>query len=402
MAADRLFLSDGAVCSLNGPDGWVAMRGVVQQSLSILGLAAHLGRGVGRVTTDAVVGGRWGLPRRAQDIDAAVLSRVMGRTVRSVRVLGSDAGTSSRARLVLTGKDVPDSVFVKLTAKTAATRLMGELGRLGQTEVRFYTQLAPQVIGTPQAYGAAFDGWTGRYLLVLEDLPAHSCEFPDTLHPLSLDQASLIVELLADLHATFWGRLPRDGRGPLGWLYTPSGDVTSLLTGSLMSASIKRLAERADIPVENGRFIADNYRAVAALIDAPPHTVMHGDAHPGNMYFHGGKAGLLDWQAVRRGHPARELAYTLITSLTPEDRRASQRELLDDYRRALAAAGGPELHRDEFWLRYRQGALYAYVAPLITAGMGGMQVEDIATEGLRRGVAALDDLETIAALQSSL
>jgi aminoglycoside phosphotransferase (APT) family kinase protein len=28
---------------------------------------------------------------------------------------------------------------------------------------------------------------------------------------------------------------------------------------------------------------------------------MHGDAHPGNMYFYGGKAGLLDWQAVRRG-----------------------------------------------------------------------------------------------------
>ena len=115
-----------------------------------------------------------------------------------------------------------------------------------------------------------------------------------------------------------------------------------------------------------------------------------------------GEAGLLDWQAVRRGHPSRELAYTLITSLTPEDRRAAQRELLDIYRRALAASGGPELDREDFWQRYRQSALYAYVAPLITAGMGGMQVEDIAMEGLRRGVAALDDLETIAALKGSL
>jgi hypothetical protein len=34
--------------------------------------------------------------------------------------------------------------------------------------------------------------------------------------------------------------------------------------------------------------------------------------------------------------------------------------------------------------------------------MGGMQLEDIAMEGLRLGVAALDDLETIAALQASL
>jgi thiamine kinase-like enzyme len=212
--------------------------------------------------------------------------------------------------------------------------------------------------------------------------------------------------MLAKLHATFWGRLPGAGRGPLGWLYAPSGDVTSLLTGSLMNTSMKRLAERTDFPadftVENGRFIADNYRAVAALIDTPPHMVMHGDAHPGNIYFPDGEAGLLDWQAVRRGHPSRELAYTLVTSLTPEDRRPSQHDLLDDYRRALAAAGGPELDRDDLWLRFRQGALYAYVAALITAGMGGMQVEDIAMEGLRRGVAALDDLETIAALKSSL
>lgn len=377
------------------------MTNAVEQAFSVVGLAAHLGRGIGRVTADAVVGSRAGLPRTVDDLDTAALSRVMGRNVRSIRVLASDAGTSSRARLVLTGEDVPESVFVKITARTAATRLMGELGRLGSTEVRFYSQLAAELTGVPVAYGAAFDTWTGRYLLVLEDLP-ESCVFPDTLHPLSTDQAGLVVELLARLHGRFWDRMRHNGRDPLRWLYTPSGDVTSLLTGSLMTTSMKRLGERTTIAVENGRFIAENYRAVAAVIDTPPHTVMHGDAHPGNMYFRDGRAGLLDWQAVRRGHPSRELAYTLITSLTPEDRRTAERELLDTYRRTLAATGGPELDREDLWLRYRQGALYAYVAPLITAGMGGMQVEDIAMEGLRRGVAALDDLETVAALKRSL
>ncbi|MEM6108655.1 phosphotransferase [Mycobacterium sp. 050272] len=377
------------------------MTNAVEQALSAVGLAAHLGRGIGRVAADAVVGSRAGLPRTVGDLTTATLSRVMGRNVRSIRVLNSDAGTSSRARLVLTGDDVPESVFVKITAQTAATRLMGELGRLGSTEVRFYSQLAPELPGVPIAYGAAFDTWTGRYLLVLEDLPA-SCVFPDTLHPLTTGQAGLVVELLATLHATFWNRMRQNGRGPLGWLYTPSGDVTSLLTGALMTTSMKRLAERTTIPVDNGRFIAENYRAVAAVIDTAPHTVMHGDAHPGNIYFRDGEAGLLDWQAVRRGHPSRELAYTLITSLTPGDRQSAQRELLDIYRQALLAADGPDLDRDDLWLRYRQGALYAYVAPLITAGMGGMQVEDIAMEGLRRGVAALDDLETVAALKRSL
>ncbi|MGB3233052.1 MAG: phosphotransferase [Mycobacterium sp.] len=84
----------------------------------------------------------------------------------------------------------------------------------------------------------------------------------------------------------------------------------------------------------------------------PPHTVMHGDAHPGNLYFRDGQAGLLDWQAVRRGHPGRELAYTLVTSMTREQRQATQRDLLDVYRDALAGAGGPELDRDELWNRY--------------------------------------------------
>ena len=82
-----------------------------------------------------------------------------------------------------------------------------------------------------------------------------------------------------------------------------SADTASLLTGPLLKTSARRIAEKTDIPVEKGRFIDDNYRAVARLIDTPPHTVMHGDAHPGNVYFRNGAAGLLDWQAVRRGHP---------------------------------------------------------------------------------------------------
>jgi hypothetical protein len=370
---------------------------------AVVGLTAHLGHGLQRVTTDAVIGGLRSFPRRMTDLDARALSRIIGRTVTSASVIGGDSGTSSRARLALRGDGVPESVFVKMPAETAATRLMGEVGRLAHTEVRFYSQLSSELTGVPRSYGSVFDPLTGRFVLVLEDLAVHRCEFPDTLHPLDKDKASLIIEVFARLHGTFWGRLPRkSGDGPLGWIYTASGDHTSLLTGALLKTSARRLADRTSIPVESGRFIDDNYRAVAQLIDAPPHTVMHGDAHPGNVYFRDGEAGLLDLQAVRRGHPSRELAYTLITSMTTADRQASERELLDEYRRALSAAGGPQLDREELWERYRQAALYAYVAPLITAGMGGMQVESIALEGLRRGVAALEDLDTVALLQKSL
>ena len=122
----------------------------------------------------------------------------MRRRVTSVSVIGGDAGTSSRARLALTGDDVPASVFVKMPAETVATRLMGELGRLAQTEVLFYRELSPQLTGVPAAYGSAFDSLTGRYVLVLEDLAVDPCVFPDTLHPLDKDQASMIVECWPD------------------------------------------------------------------------------------------------------------------------------------------------------------------------------------------------------------
>lgn len=369
-------------------------------------LAAHLGRGVRRTAADATIGRFRPTPRAVGDLDATALSHVLGRTVTAVQVLGGDAGTSSRARLALTGQDLPATVFVKMAAGTMATRLMGELGNLADTETRFYRELAPQLTGVPHAYGARFDPWTGRFVLVLEDLAdpaAPPCEFPDTLHPIDPDRAALVVELLAALHATFWGRLPRaGGTGRLGWVYSASQDSAALLTAPLLRASSRRLADRTELPLERGRFINEHYRTLAALIDRGPHTVMHGDAHPGNLYFRDGRVGLLDWQALRRGHPSRELAYTLVTSMTAADRQATQRDLLDVYRDALAAGNGPDLDRDELWERYRQAALYPYVAALITAGMGGMQADDIALKGVENSLAALADLETVALLAKSL
>jgi hypothetical protein len=84
------------------------------------------------------------------------------------------------------------------------------------------------------------------------------------------------------------------------------------------------------------------------------------------------------------------------------ERRASERDLLDVYRGAVASSGGPEFDRDELWMRYRQAVTYAFVSPLTTAGLGGMQSEAIALEGLARAVAAIGDLETVAALKQSM
>ena len=98
----------------------------------------------------------------------------------------------------------------------------------------------------------------------------------------------------------------------------------------------------------------------------------------------------------------RDLTYTLVLGLPTAERLAAQRDLLDVYRKALASSGGPEFDRDELWTRYRQAVTYAFVSPLTTAGLGGMQTEGVALEGLARAVTAIADLETVAALRQAL
>jgi len=109
---------------------------------------------------------------------------------------------------------------------------------------------------------------------------------------------------------------------------------------------------------------------------------------------------LLDWQVVRRGNPLRDVSYFLVLALDAETRRAHERPLLDHYRDALAAAGGPALTADEAWGTYRRMAAYPYVATTFTAGLGGLQDEAVGLEGLRRAVAAIGDLDTASVLDS--
>ena len=369
---------------------------------SVLRFGAHVGRGVRRLAADAALGGSRRFPRRVEDLTPEGLSAVIGARVFSLAPLDATAGTSSRARLALTGDGVPDSVFVKMSARTAGIRMLGELAGLGETEARFYRELAPQLSrGLPRSHGSAFDPLTGRFLVVLEDMATSPCQFPDTLHPLDTDQMAQVVGVLAHLHATFWGRLPQKpgGSGEFGWLQAPSSDPANLLTPSVMKMAAKRLAASTSIPVQSGRYIWDNFAYATAIVDSEPHTVLHGDSHPGNTYVRDGQAGLLDWQVVRRGHPARDLAYAIVLGTPGPDRHAVERGLLDTYRQALAAEGGPELDRDELWTRYRQAVVHPYLSALSTSGLGGLQDDGIALEGLRRAVTALDELETVTALQ---
>jgi len=358
----------------------------------VLRTAARGGRELGRLTADVLLRGG-GLPRRAADLDAATLGGLLGRGVTGVEVLDGTTGTTDRCRLRLAGDGVPETVFVKMAAVDAGTRLFGGLARLGEVEVGFYRDLRPGLdLDAPRLLGARFDRRTGRFVIVLEDLG--DAGFLDTLTPLTPARAAAALGSLARLHGRTAG-VPVSPR----WLGTNSGDALLPLVTATLGRLGRRVAERhPGLVTGDGEGVLATYRSWAARLDEGPQCVLHGDPHPGNLYLLEDRVGLLDWQAVRRGNGLRDVTYLLTLGLTTADRRTHERDLLDHYRSELAVAGGPDLTADAVWADYRRMAGYAFVATVFTVGLGGLQGEAVADEGLRRAAAAIDDLATREAL----
>ncbi len=75
------------------------------------------------------------------------------------------------------------------------------------------------------------------------------------------------------------------------------------------------------------------------------------------MLFRGGRPVIVDWQTSMRSFPGADLAWLLATSHSPET-LAREPELLEVYRRGLAAEGGPDWTEAELAEELAWGAFY--------------------------------------------
>src|SRR3954469_1145287 len=119
----------------------------------------------GRATSD--------LPRDLSEVDATRLGRLVGADIRTLEIAGSNSGTTTRARIRVTGADdrLPPSLFLKVAPTERRTRLFVNLMGLGRQEVAFYREVRASVpVAAPRAYAARFDPTLARFSLVLADL----------------------------------------------------------------------------------------------------------------------------------------------------------------------------------------------------------------------------------------
>jgi aminoglycoside phosphotransferase (APT) family kinase protein len=235
------------------------------------------------------------------------------------------------------------------------------------------------------------------FTLLLEDLaPA---EPGDQLAGCSPAEAEAAAANLAALHgprwadATLWDHPEVDAVDAAGAGFL--GDVFAGAVGTFLERYEGSLDDDAEPLL---RAMAET---VPGWIQAEPETftVLHGDHRLDNLLFHpDGGVSAVDWQTFTVGHPGRDLAYLIETSLEPDVRPAHERSVVEAYRSALAGRG-VDLGADDAFEAYRHGLLQG---PLITV-LGAVYATAERTERgdamfltmLRRSLAAIRDLRPI-------
>ena len=104
---------------------------------------------------------------------------------------------------------------------------------------------------------------------------------------------------------------------------------------------------------------------------------------------------------VRRGSFSLDLGYFLQGALTIDDRRACERDLLEQYRAALRLPEAEMPTAQEIWLGYRASVAHGLAIWMATlSGGDAWQRADICLAFAQRYAAAFVDLETPNALDT--
>jgi aminoglycoside phosphotransferase (APT) family kinase protein len=123
-----------------------------------------------------------------------------------------------------------------------------------------------------------------------------------------------------------------------------------------------------------------------------PVCFVHGDAHIGNTFaIPDQEVGFLDWQSSFHGVWAHDVTYFIVTALTVEDRRRSERDLLEEYVAQMHGLG-VSLDRDEAWREYRHHVFYACSWSMCLPEWQPEETICLVTE---RAIAAAADLDSL-------
>jgi Phosphotransferase enzyme family len=278
----------------------------------------------------------------------------------------SRVSTNARFQIECAGR-LPAGLSPHLCVKGYFSDAQRPYRHVGESEACFYRDLAEASgLRTLRGVYADVDPDSRHGVVITEDVVVTGAIFLDARSPYSADQVATSLEELAKLHSSTW-EAPR-------WRHAPW--LAPRLESYFGMRGIEDIRGNFEGPIGGG--VPDSARRAEPLMTAfralaaqsssvTPWSVLHGDAHIGNVFLDGtGRPSFLDWQLVQRGPWYLDIGYHVVSALTVEDRRRTERELLAHYLDRLGAGGVQTPSLDEAWLGYRRGIVYGFFLWAIT------------------------------------
>ena len=272
----------------------------------------------------------------------------------------SRISTNARFRIDCAG-GVPEGLRPDLCGKGYFSEAGRAFQHVGEPEAYFYRDIAePSGVRTLRSVYADIDPLTRHGVVITEDVVAQGATFLDARSDYTPDQAAESLGELAKLHAATWGAAA----------YADASWLASRLDTYLLMRGVDDIrgnfegAIGAGVPEEARDAVglaAAFQELAAATVSATPWSVIHGDAHVGNLFLDAdGRPSFVDWQLVQRGPWYLDVGYHLASALTVEDRRRTERDLVGHYLDRLAAGGVEAPSHDDAWLGIRRGIVYGF------------------------------------------
>lgn len=314
-------------------------------------------------------------------------------------------GESVRFTLAYEGDagGAPKTVVGKFPSQDPDSRATGVTFGNYVREVNFYRELAATaLVTTPKVLFTDVDEETCDFVLLMEDLaPAVQ---GDQVAGVTLEQAALSVDQAARLAASHWGE---DRWDQVPWIFgstaAPETSDSNLMRtlwlgfreryGARISAECVKIGEKLTTNFDRFKF---GYEG--------PRCLTHNDFRPDNMMYGTAEGGypvaVVDWQSVGYGCCMADVSYFLAGALSPQDRKAHERELLKAYHARLTALGVKDYPFEKLWRDYAHYSFslfnMAYSASMIVGRTE--RGDDMFFSMLESGAAQVLDLNAMALL----
>lgn len=316
-------------------------------------------------------------------------------------------GTVARLKLSYEGAPAtaPATMVAKLPSEDPGSRMVGVAFGLYEREVRFYDDLGAQCgLPAPKSYFSHYDATAGQAAILLEDLA--DGVFGDQVAGASIPEMEMAIDAIGAFHAKWW-ESPEFANYP--WI--TSGIETIRQPIQMMYAAVYPVAlERFGhlFPEDIRPLIPDFGRRTMAALDQMslgPETLIHGDYRPDNLFW--GASGserplvVCDWQSPGKATGVVDAAYFITGSLSPDDRRKYEDDLLRRYHNQLLEGGVKDYSFEQLKVDYRgyfAGVIAGGVVLLGTLPEGNDRGRALIETTMNRFITAMQDHDSLALL----